>query len=391
MKSFFQSNMSPTRDIPRNDYQAIMERLKESELNQLKLHGERMKQVNKIKESHENKLVQLIGKKKMKRFREFLADLQRSKSDILLPPGNTRDGYDKWQKIHLRHISEANAFLKEAGVDYQKLKEINLSIQAQYRNLLPDTPTQDGNPLTILLPEEISFSDNGSPNENATIIRPPYPFGLELAHDYRDIDDNFAYRPSYVMNATTGLVGGSSILENSNASDWDSAVTEYDTMVGFYYQMPATGLLEVWIEVQSSLSKNHLNLKDEFGWSDASAYQVNYLVMTAFSASQTSEPKLCEMSRFDVEDETDGFWNLSPLTDGNTYWAHLFSSVPFEEGENVMVLVGTRNFHSSISNDVEVNSVMEFNWFIRSVYLNSTGTPSNPSLINPPSNLSTNI
>ncbi|MFQ5604326.1 MAG: hypothetical protein ACE5HS_13745 [bacterium] len=369
----FQSNKPQPAKIPSEEYQAILERQKEDELNQLKRQGAHKRKVHEINKAHEDQLRKLFGSRKLERYRAYLANLRQCKADILLPPGNARDAHDKWQKIHLQHKAEASAFLRELEIDPQKIKELNLATQTQLQELVPPTPKRDGKPVTILLPAEVPFSADEPADENATLVQPPYI--LELTDADQFIGDNFDYRPAYALNATTGLTGGSSTLVNSDAGDFDYATAHFDTMVAFFYQMPATGLLEVWIEAQSGLSRHRLNLSDEWGWSYASAHQKNYLALKATSSTQTSETRLCEMSRFDVSDETDGFWNISPLTDGNSYWAHLFSSVPFEEGKYVLVQVGVRNFHSSFANDVEVDSTMEFNWFLKSVRLKSTGTP----------------
>src|SRR4029077_7107063 len=67
---------------------------------------------------------------------------------------------------------------------------------------------------------------------------------------------------------------------------------------------------------------------------------------------------------FDGDDSTQ---HVENLTQGQHYFAHLFSSGPVPGGQSVVVTVGTRSFDISRANDVEGHSRSEFQWFINSV------------------------
>src|SRR3990172_7989150 len=136
--------------------------------------------------------------------------------------------------------------------------------------------------------------------------------------------------------------------------------------------MPSTGLVEVWIEGQSAASHHHLSLYDEFGWSDSFAYQRNYLTLQT-SDGVPDEQKTSQMSWFSETGYSDGYWDTHYLSDGATYWAHLFSGVSYPSGSWVYIQVGTRTLNNCFANDVSVYSTIHFRWFIRSIWVESTG------------------
>jgi hypothetical protein len=68
-----------------------------------------------------------------------------------------------------------------------------------------------------------------------------------------------------------------------------------------------------------------------------------------------------------VNSNNDSSVRRENLTRGQHYFAHLFSAGPVPGGQSVAVTVGTRTFDISSTNDVEVHSRTDFQWFINSV------------------------
>ena len=108
------------------------------------------------------------------------------------------------------------------------------------------------------------------------------------------------------------------------------------------------------------------------GWSSSRVDQNDYLTLKA-DGPTSDEWRKSRMSWFTEVGYTDGYWDNHYLTDGGTYWAHLFTDTAFSAGSWVWVQVGTWTNQYTFANDVSVTSEASFKWYINSVWVESTG------------------
>lgn len=363
----------PTRaEVPFEVRQAILEEKISVDQASVRRAGEDAKLIKSIADERRHRTVSLIGPEKYERFRGYIADQKRAKARLLLPPRGPEMSREEVERFRAERREESQVALRAIGVSVDQLRLLREKTTTALTKLAMERPVLDGRHISILLPAEVPQPIRTGQTGSWRFFRPPYD-GWSWWIDGSMA--GFTFTPTLFLDAGVGLVGNMSHVRDSDASDNDYAHMKYATAVSFWYQMPATGLIEVWIEGQSVASHHHLSLWDEWGWSNSSVTQQDFLTLKASVGGSASALQMAEMSWFRTSDETEGYWDNHYLTDGATYWATLRSdpSVIIPAGAWVLVEVGMLNFHSSFSNDVEVYSTMDFSWIIRNVAVRSTG------------------
>ena len=358
-------------EVPFETRHAVLEERLSAEQAEVRRLGEGARRMNRAVLEYRDHAIRLMGGHKYEQFRAYLKEQKRSRAKFFFPPRGAAMSQQEIDRFRAERTEESHRWLRDLGVDVRQLRELSQHTADAMMELVPATPTRDGKPVMILLPSEIPPEIRAHKTNPWTIVGPPYGW----AWWYTTANDGFSFFPTLYLDAGSGLIGNISFLRDSDASDNDYGYTHYSTAVSFWYQMPTPGLVEVWIEAQSRGSHHHLSLWDEFGWSDSSVNQHDYLTLKATTGGSASEPQTSEMSSFFAHGQTEGYWDNHYLTDGATYWAHLFSDprVVLPTGAWVLVEVGMLNFNSAFSNDVEVYSTLDFSWIIKHVHVHSTG------------------
>jgi hypothetical protein len=169
-----------------------------------------------------------------------------------------------------------------------------------------------------------------------------------------------------VFDAAAGQVGVTATMDCDDADDIDFASVDTHVDVVMSFTPPVAGVVEVLIDVQNTLCSHDISTEDEFGWSDSSTGQTNYLSCNVLHPNVV-EPSYAEMSTFAVSGNDDDSHHQENLDIGQHYFGHLFSTGSVPAGEALIVTAGTRSFDISGTNDVEIHSRSDFRWFIRSV------------------------
>ncbi|WP_328965659.1 hypothetical protein [Streptomyces virginiae] len=151
------------------------------------------------------------------------------------------------------------------------------------------------------------------------------------------------------------------------------ALTQAAALVGFWYKMPTSGLLEVWIQAQCSFARHQLTLLDEWDVLDASIRQDNQIAFRAQGGGIATQMRTSVGSGFYLRRDTSGTWTVENITPGQKFWAHLFSDVAFLAGTWVHVEVGTQTLTSEWTNDIQATSRTDFRYFIPQAAVGSTG------------------
>ncbi|OLE71492.1 MAG: hypothetical protein AUG74_06370 [Bacteroidetes bacterium 13_1_20CM_4_60_6] len=66
-------------------------------------------------------------------------------------------------------------------------------------------------------------------------------------------------------------------------------------------------------------------------------------------------------------------WNTSWFERGAPVWTKHFSAIVFPADRWIWIQIGTECVMDVSTDDVEVDSVMDFKWFIKSVHITSSG------------------
>lgn len=173
------------------------------------------------------------------------------------------------------------------------------------------------------------------------------------------------------VNATTGQVGSYERVWDSDASDNSYMHIDYRNQIGVYYEIPVTGLVESYVELQNINSYHQVVHEDEFGYSSGSATVGSRITMQVASPVASSEVGAIafEVRRGGRDFVDYGFG----YTLGSTYWAHLFSDRVYTAGQMLYILVGSYEYLNESVNDVSYNDQITYSWFIKCVWLRSSG------------------
>lgn len=158
-------------------------------------------------------------------------------------------------------------------------------------------------------------------------------------------------------------------LFGADDSDWSSL----DIMgeVGFWFQMPAAGLVEVWIRYQDINTDYTGQLWDESGCSDADVQQLSRAYLWTSGSTERYSTSV-DYRR----GESEGAWAVGgPTSPGVILSKHLFSNKAYAAGEWVWVAAGIRDKNYCWVDDMSCRSIMTSRWFVNHVVVRSTGAP----------------
>lgn len=344
-----------------------------------KANESRGQKAEKHREAVHRQLHNLLGARKFAQLREGIQRERLAFRDLWQPPeGLTRD-YAKHKKASKQRI---DALLRKLGASREKLRKIGTAADAKLEALLfPDdrkvaqgfnlpknlakwtklSPLHEfALPWVLTLPED----DPNDPHR-WFLFRPPF-FGFLFSDDFVT-SDNFRADRLLFLHPPSGLVGNEATMDCDDAGSFDFAHVIGESQIAFAFVPPVAGLIEVLIDAQSTIGTHHVEIEDEWGFSDAWCNQNNYLMMNVLHPN-VPEPSLALMSNlFEDTGGDDLTADRENLTRGQHYFAQLFSSGPVPAGQTVIITVGTRTFDICRANDMELHSRTNFQWFISSV------------------------
>jgi hypothetical protein len=178
--------------------------------------------------------------------------------------------------------------------------------------------------------------------------------------------DDFVVDRFHTLDARAGLVEIQATMVCDDADDFSYASVDASTSVIVVFVAPVAGVVEVLIDAVNTLGTHDLRTQNEWGCSDSSTGQSNHLMLNVLHPNVV-EPSYAEMSRFELDTDSDTTTHRENLIRGEHYYAHLFSAGSVNAGETLYICAGTRSFDLSGSNDVGIDSASHFQWFLNSV------------------------
>ena len=334
-----QSEVPYHSEVPFETRQAVIAQRLLSEHADATRVGEHAAKLKLIRQEYKDQLVNLMGSSKYEQLRAYVAEQKRFQAKFFFPPRGPEMTQEEKQRFRRERREESQAFLHKLGLNVEQIKALTKRVRSRMEELAPPPPTRDGKLATVLMPSDVPPNIRAHKTNPWTSAYPPFGW----AWGYEEIYNvGFTFNPTLHLDANTGLVGNINQLINSDASDNDVAVYAYTTLVGFWYQMPAAGLITVWLEAVSRNCHHHLSLIDEFGWSDSQVVQRNLFCLRA-TVGGAGAPVYSQADSFYSRGETDGYWDEHYFTIGDTYWHNVVSDgqIVFPGGAWVYVEVGT--------------------------------------------------
>lgn len=280
------------------------------------------------------------------------------------------DGFERLDAQRLRLREEVGALRAELGIDPATLAGISAERQELCQSVLSFPEPVDGATPSLVVPGAV-------PSELLTGRTNPWQL-FEPPYDGSAWDYSWSRRGGIdpilrgVDNATTGQVGSLERTWDDDASDADYLHLDYHNAVGAFVGMPQTGLVESWVELQSIASYHQFFHTDEWGWSDGWGRVGSRVTMQVVSPEASGRVGAWAL---DVQRSGTDFsdWRLDSYVTGGTYWAHLYSDRVYSAGRMLYVLFGSHEFTHEAVNDVSYNDQVTYEWFIRRIWVRSTG------------------
>ena len=365
--------------FPEDDRQRAEEALRRTEERRLEEADARSRKAEELTENLRRQVHDLLGAEKIGELRETMKRERLAFRALRQPPVDPeRDD----RTLNTSRKQRVDDLLRKTGANPEQLKKIGSESGEGLREILTpsDGRVTDGYHLPMNLDKWTRLSplhtsplpwgtlapeDDPSNPHRWFLFRPPF-FGF-LFRFAPQASSHFRVDRQLFLHPATGLVGNEATMDCDDAGDFDYASATAEAQIAFSFEAPATGLVEVLIDAQSTIGTHDLRMEDEWGWSSSWTHQNNYLMMNVLHPN-VPEPSLALMSHFKAEfSGDDAAHHRENLTRGQHYFAHLFSAGPVPAGQSVVVTVGTRTFDITRANDVEVHSRSNFQWFINSV------------------------
>jgi hypothetical protein len=328
-------------------------------------NGHLAQQVREIGQSVAHAVQELISDDNYLGLRHFLWNERIETRNLMQPPEGL--GIDVRALAQARK-ERANAYLQTLGVAPEQFAEVVQAGRRKFNDVL-DSHSPHGELAKVYTSAKFldlfgDFLHNEA--QAITVFQPPYGGWQSGWHFDNFGSDDFRGGHQEFIDAVAGLAGHAVTLDNDDAGDFDVAEAIADAQVAFWYQPPATGIVEVTLEVQSLQAAHHLCTDDEWGWSDSNTKQNNFLMMHVMHPN-VAGPSFAGASFFEWDTDESECVDRQFIPSGARFFTRLTSSGAVPAGQWVVIRAGTRTLHRSFTNDVEIHSSSRFQYLIRSV------------------------
>jgi hypothetical protein len=262
---------------------------------------------------------------------------------------------------------EARQYVSQLGIDVKKVEEIQRRYAAEASSEVAraihateEAPYVDIDPAAVPTPAHNPWEWR----------KPPYEAqgGSQWSNGTRG-----TRTVSHTENRVTGQLTSYSTMRISGADDSDNSNTTAYSEFRFWFRMPAAGLIEVWLYMQSIECSYSGWLGEEWGVSDASIQQHLRPYLWILNPAG-SYPKFSSLLNY-LRGDDPGSWSAIIAPTGAFRYAHLFSPAVYAAGQWVLCGVGIRNDNYFWVNDMSCEDWISSDWFFQQVAVRSTGAP----------------
>jgi hypothetical protein len=315
---------------------------------------------------YREKLQAMVGRENLERYFELRATLRQGVRKLIAEAPATVVGERDIQEARNEAAEESRAALKEIGFDMARASKLRGEYHTRIQELMSEAIGRPEEPNYLVLPERVP-KDIHNP---WVTYEPPYPGWAWAWWSGKSDEPHWPIGARY-LNSAAGQLGTYTRTRVSGADDSDWSYMGYRTAIRFWYHLPAAGMAEVWMQMQCIDTPYSGSLHDEWGWSDSACDQESHAYVRVIHPGPGA-------FRFSTildyrRTGTDANWSRHVRWAGDGRWAHIFSAGAYPGGTWLLLEVGTREWNHFWSNDVSVYSAMTQRWFLRRVYVRSTG------------------
>lgn len=323
-------------------------------------------QLGELQAGCKKDLRSVISPEQADNYEKFHARTKQRIVDLTSVTQQTTESLNLEDKMRRQIAGEARRFTAQLGVDATKISQVQKRYLAAARTAVEDaTNSHDVAPYVAVSADEVP-----------TVEHNPWQWRNAPFSGQWGSQASFGTRGTrwvwHHENRLSGELGCWSSMNISGADDSDTTYTDAYSELQFWFQMPAAGLVEVWLYLQAIDTPFGGCLYDEWGFSDANIQELSrpYLwVLSPFGSPRYGT--LLDYRRGEVE----GCWSGSIATAGAYRYAHLFSFDSYAAGQWVNCGVGIHDFDYFWVNDMTCHTHTTGRWFLKNVAVRSTGAP----------------
>ncbi len=358
--------MAINEDIPNEIVLAAIDDEAKREKEIASTHVELCETLQRLRDECKKEIRSAIGTEKLETYEKIHEKAKQRFADITSSMQHTTESLKLASQMRRQTLNEAKQSIGRLGIEAKKIKKIQKKYVDEAETVVERAlQGREEAPYVDMSPAEAP-----TPSHNPWAWRsPPYSSQWGTAWSY----GTRGWRcVSHYENRLTGAINCWSCMDIHGADDSDYTYTNAYSELRFWFKMPAAGMVEVWLYLQSVNTPYGGCLSDEWGWSDAYIQQRSrpYLwIICPYSGR-----RFCTLLNY-RRGEYEGCWAGTIAAAGYYRYAHLFSLDTYAAGQWVFCGVGIHDYNYFWVNDMSCNTHMTSRWFLRYVAVRSTGAP----------------
>lgn len=359
-------SLDPLKDVPLDVQEKATELYLESNHQVFQREQSLKGEVEKLNRAYQTKLHKLIGRKNLERYLKFCQNQRETMKTAVSKQKPTFSGEQELQAVCRRAKAKSRRFLQDIRFDMTRASQMRNAHKQRLSQVIERHRGKPDDSNYLVLPKNVP--------ENIynpwAVYSPPYAGWAWMNSWWRTDEPDNPHFEIY-LDVVTGSIGSKVHINVHGADDNDNCAALQKTGLNFWYQIPVTGLLEVWVKIQAIDTDYTGRFTDEWGWSDATCDQDSSIFLQVKSPA-ISAPRYSTVLDY-RRTGTTAQWVNSVAAAGNERWAHLFSTESYAAGTWLLVEVGTQENNYFYSNDVTVRSTIKMHWFLKNVFIRSSG------------------
>jgi len=219
--------------------------------------------LGRLKDECRREIRSIIGPEKLAVYEKFHEKKMLRLEDLASASEHTTEAMNLEAKARRRLLTEAQKFLRSSDVDARRIEDIQKKYVAEAQSSveralrgLEEAPYVDTTDAEAPSPSHNPWAWRSPPHSSQWGTQWSYGTG-----GWRSV--------SHFESRITGEVDCWSAQAISGADDSDVSYTTAFSELQFWFQMPAAGLVEVWLFLQAIDTPYGGCLQDEWGFSDA--------------------------------------------------------------------------------------------------------------------------
>jgi hypothetical protein len=270
-----------------------------------------------------------------------------------------------------KRISDSNDFIKSVGINPKDIKSILSKYQAESRSVIEKSRAAESTIESVMgsLPTEVIIETPDTPWHS---IRPPYFFYYGDSNTWRSGTATSFF--AYAGHEGNSLTGDISCLSQNVIYEGDDNAVEVTTNTSnilIYFQMPATGRLNIWSQMLCIESSYNGYLGDDWGWSDGSIFQSSKYYMSVGEQLGIEEAYFTLLYYYGHSDGENVEWSGNMAMRGDPKAFNLNTNSVYPAGKWIRMRAGIIDHQVATIDDMSSWGEIKNHWILNGVFISA--------------------